>query len=322
MPGAATRGEQDMTKRVDVAAGVILREDGRFLLGQRAPNTFYPGYWEFPGGKVEAFETPAQALVRELDEELGIEVTKLRPWLVREHAYEHAHVRLHFFEVAAWRGEVNDRVHSALAWEAADSPTVGPMLPANGPILKALRLPRCMGITNAGRTGVDASLARLDAALERGLRLIQVREPDLPVDVAHAFAAEVVRRARRRGARVVINSDQVLARATGADGVHLRSAALADLALRPDFEWVGASCHTRAELEHAAALGLDYAVLGAVRATPTHPDRAGLGWDMFADLVRGLPLPVFALGGVGPDDMDTARMAGAHGIAAIRGAWG
>ncbi|MBI1905950.1 MAG: Nudix family hydrolase, partial [Rhodocyclales bacterium] len=229
-----------MKKLVEVAAGVILREDGRFLLGQRAPDTFYPGYWEFPGGKVEALETPSQALVRELDEELGIEVTSLRPWLVREHAYEHAHVRLHFFEVAAWRGEINDRVHSALTWEDADSPTVGPMLPANGPILKALRLPRCMGITHAVSAGVDAGLARLDAALVRGLRLIQVREPDLPAGVAHAFAAEVVRRAHRRGARVVINSDQALARATGADGVHLRSAGLADLALRPDFEWVGA----------------------------------------------------------------------------------
>lgn len=310
-----------MTKRVEVAAGVILRKDGRFLLGQRAPDTYYPGYWEFPGGKVEARETPSQALVRELDEELGIEVTTLRPWLVREHAYEHAHVRLHFFEVAAWRGEIDDRVHSALSWEDVDAPTVGPMLPANGPILKALRLPRCMGITSAVSTGVDASLARLDAALERGLRLIQVREPDLPGEAARAFAAEVVRRAHRRGAWVVINSDQALATASGADGVHLRSAALAGLAQRPDFEWVGASCHTRAELERAAALGLDYAVLGAVHATPTHPGQRGLGWDTFADLVRGLPLPVLALGGVGPDDMDSARMAGAHGIAAIRGAW-
>ncbi|HTY98335.1 MAG TPA: NUDIX domain-containing protein, partial [Rhodocyclaceae bacterium] len=72
-------------KITDVAAAVILRPDGSFLLGQRAPGTFYPGYWEFPGGKVEAGETPRQALVRELHEELEIEVLEAQPWILREH---------------------------------------------------------------------------------------------------------------------------------------------------------------------------------------------------------------------------------------------
>ena len=74
----------------------------------------------------------------------GIRVSHLRPWLRREHLYEHAHVRLHFFEVAGWEGGLDDRVHSALAWVQPDGPTRAPMLPANGPILKALRLPRTM----------------------------------------------------------------------------------------------------------------------------------------------------------------------------------
>ena len=113
-------------KLVDVSAGVLLRPDGCYLLGQRAQDTVYAGYWEFPGGKVEPGETPAQALCRELDEELGIRVTHLRPWLRREHVYEHAHVRLHFFEIAAWEGELDDRVHSALAWVQPDGPTRAP----------------------------------------------------------------------------------------------------------------------------------------------------------------------------------------------------
>lgn len=308
-------------KQVDVAAGVLLRLDGSYLLGQRAADTVYAGYWEFPGGKVEAGESPAQALCRELDEELGIRVTRLRPWLRREHVYEHAHVRLHFFEVVAWEGELDDKVHSALAWVQPGGPTCEPMLPANGPILKALRLPRLMGITHAGSVGVDAQLAALDAALARGLRLVQLREAALdPAQRAH-FAREAVARVHARNGLLVINGDPELARHVGADGVHLSARALAEVAERPDFEWVGASCHTRAELERCVALGLDYALLGPVQPTATHPGQPALGWPAFAALAEGRPMPVFALGGLEEADMERAREAGAHGIAGIRGIW-
>ena len=310
-----------MTKRVEVAAGVIFRPDGRFLLGQRAPDTFYAGYWEFPGGKVEPGESAADALVRELDEELGIRVHVLRPWITREHLYEHAHVRLHFFEVADWEGELRDHVHSALSWERVEAPAVGPMLPANGPILKALRLPRWMGITHAADIGAARQLELLDAALAGGLRLVQVREPGMAMRDLRAFAAEVVKRARARGASVVLNGHVELAAELGADGVHLSAEQLAALGTRPALEWVGASCHTRAELERAAGLGLDYAVLGAVLPTATHPGQPALGWERFAELVSGLPMPVLALGGLRCADMERARAAGAHGIAAIRASW-
>lgn len=315
-------GEHAAPRCVEVAAGVIRRPDGAFLLGQRAPGSFYPGYWEFPGGKLEARESPADALIRELDEELGIRVIELWPWLVREHHYEHARVRLHFFEVAEWDGAVNDHVHSALSWEHADRPSVGPMLPANGPILKALTLPDFIGITHAWQIGIEAQLAAVEQALSNGLRFIQVREPGLSRADMLKFADEIVRRAHRFDARVVINGSPELASRIGADGVHLNSRALPSIQMRPDFEWVGASCHTRAELEHAAALGLDYVLLGAVEATPTHPGQPGIGWAGFSALASGLPMPVLALGGVSRSDLCAAHRAGAHGVAAIRGAWG
>ncbi len=310
-----------MTEWVEVAAGVIVRADGRFLLGRRADGGVYPGYWEFPGGKVEAGEAPADALIRELEEELGVRAEGIRPWLVREHVYEHARVRLHFFEVPVWRGEINDRVHSALSWERADDLRVGPMLPANAPILKALRLPRFMGITQTASIGVKAQLDSIDSALARGLRLIQIREGDMTCSEREGFARQVLIRARRAGALVVVNGDHDLARRLDADGVHLTSGELALTALRPDFEWVGASCHVREELQRASEIGVDYALLGAVKSTPTHPDQATLGWAAFSDLRRDVPVPVFALGGLRMEDMERARRSGAHGIAAIRGAW-
>jgi len=308
-------------KLTQVAAAVILAPDGSFLLGQRAPKAIYAGYWEFPGGKVEAGETPYQALVRELDEELGITVLRATPWVVREHVYEHAHVRLNFFRVVEWEGELRDHVHSALSWQRSGSLTVAPMLPANAPVLAALALPAGYAITHAWQIGVDEQLLQLRLALEQGLKLVQVREGALPLAERFAFAYAAVDLCHQHGARVLINSDGDLAAETGADGVHLSAAQLMALAARPAFPLVAASCHNAEELAQASRLGLDFTVLGPVQATASHPGAQGLGWAHFAQLAAGQALPVYALGGLGNGDLEAALAAGAHGIAAIRGAW-
>jgi 8-oxo-dGTP diphosphatase len=306
---------------VNVACAVITRPDGSFLLGQRAADTVYAGYWEFPGGKVEPGETPRVALVRELREELGIEVTRAHPWIVREFTYTHAAVRLHLFRVLGWQGKIHDHIHAQLAWQQAQQPSVEPMLPANAPVLRALALPDFYGITHAGEIGVEAQLAALDKALRRGLRLVQIREPALDAAAATAFAREAVSRARRLDARVLVNGDPAVAAALGADGVHLNAQRLLGLAARPDLPLVAASCHDAAELAHAARLGLDFVVLGAVKRTVTHPGVVGIGWTRFAQLIENYPLPVFALGGLSRGDREDAWNAGAHGVAAVRDAW-
>jgi len=305
----------------EVAAAVILRPDGRFLLGQRAAQTFYPGYWEFPGGKIEAGETPRTALIRELHEELGIEAALATPWLVREHVYAHAHVRLHFFRVTAWRGEIRQRVHAALAWQRPGALDVAPLLPANAPVLAALALPDVYGITHAWRIGVAQQRAALASALRRGLRLVQLREAQLPEMEREAFAASALAHCRQYGARLLVNGDAHLARAIGADGLHLPARQLMTLSQRPAFPLVAASCHERRELEHAARLGLDFCVAGPVEATLSHPGVPGIGWERFAAMISGLPMPVYAIGGLARRDLPQAYAAGAQGIAAIRAAW-
>lgn len=311
-----------MSEIVEVAAAVMLRADGsEFLLAQRPEGKVYAGYWEFPGGKVEPGETPRAALVRELHEELGIEVLDATPWIVREHVYEHAHVRLHFFRVAQWRGELRDHVHTALVWQDPQAPTAAPMLPANGPLFAALKLPAFYGITHAWQIGADAQLAALDAALARGLKLVQLREAALPETQRESFVSAAVARCQQLGAQVLVNGDAQLARASGADGVHLPAQQLMRLNQRPPFPLVAASCHERRELEQAARLGLDFAVLGPVKPTATHPGDGGLGWESFALLTAGLPLPVYAIGGMSATDLPDALAASAQGIAAIRAAW-
>lgn len=143
-------------RRIVVVAAVLQQSDGRFLLAQRPVGKTYAGYWEFPGGKVENGETPLAALSRELDEELGIEVVSAYPWIIRDFDYPHADVRLHFFRVRDWRGELQSREAQAFAWQRLDAIEVEPLLPANGPILKALGIPETYGITgllrrNTGR---------------------------------------------------------------------------------------------------------------------------------------------------------------------------
>ena len=311
----------DSRPRVEVVAAVLRHEDGRFLLGQRPAGKVYSGYWEFPGGKIEPGEAAAAALRRELSEELGIEVTRAYPWLTRDYDYAHAAVRLRFFRVLEWSGEPHGRENQRFAWQFPGAISVDPLLPANAPILRALRLPPVYGITNAAELGEREFLAHLEDALGGGLKLVQVREKEMAGEALARFAARVVKLAQAAGARVLINTDAELARRVGADGVHLTASQLARADRRPGLDLVGASCHDAEELARAGELGADFAVLGPVRPTPSHPGAAGIGWDAFAALLRDNPLPVYALGGLSLQDLDMAYGCGAHGISMMRGAW-
>ena len=197
---------------------------------------------------------------------------------------------------------------------------MAPILPANGPILRALELPPLYALTNAAETGIAAELARLENALAQGLRLIQIRDKTLPPEQRLQLAQAVMARAGRyAGTRVLVNDDEALARAVGAHGLHLSSHRLAQATERPSFDWVAASCHDADDLARAAALNLDFALLSPVLPTASHPESEGIGWDAFARLIERAPLPVFALGGMRPETLATARDYGAHGIALMRG---
>jgi 8-oxo-dGTP diphosphatase len=311
-----------MAAPVEVAVAVLIREDGRVLLAKRPVGKVYAGWWEFPGGKVEQGEAAAHALARELAEELGIAgVDRAYPWITREFTYPHASVRLKFFRVLAWGGEPRALEHEGLSWERPESVGVAPMLPANSPVLRALMLPHMYAITQAGEIGEEAFLAALRRRFDAGLRLVQVREPAFsPVQRAR-FAEKVVALARPAGARVLINSDVDLAGAVGADGVHLTARQVAAARERPGMPLVGASAHNIGEIRAAERIGADFAVIGPVRSTPSHPDSVPLGWDGFRRTARGAAIPLFALGGVSAADIENAWSCGGHGVAMIRAAW-
>ncbi len=319
-------------KVVEVAAAVLQRPDGSFLLAQRPADKIWAGYWEFPGGKIEPGETAHHALVRELREELGIIAQTAYPWLTRVFTYPHATVRLNFFRVTAWSGELHPHEGQEFAWQPPLSPvrsreggsgriSVSPILPANAPILRALELPTLYAISNIAELGVEQFLARLQAGLAEGLRLIQLREKNLAHDELRDLALHVVALAHARGAKVLLNADVALAQEVGADGVQLTSTQLAELRERPAIDWCAASCHSTEELRRAEALGCDFALLSPVLPTQSHPGGQHLGWDAFAAITAGSSIPVYALGGLTHSDMQTAWQHGAHGIALLRQAW-
>jgi 8-oxo-dGTP diphosphatase len=240
---------------------------------------------------------------------------------VQEFVYPHAHVELHFFRVFEWDGELASRDGQAFEWQTPGRYTVSPLLPANTRILAALDLPVVYGITCAEDSDESTFLTRAYRALEGGLRLVQVRDKTWPLARRLALARSLVAHARRFGARVLWNGTADEAREASCDGVHWTSATLNGATARPRDMLVAASCHTAAEIAHAGALDLDFAVLGPVTATPTHPDAAPLGWGAFARLAQATRTPVFALGGLNASDLRTAIDAGAHGVALRRAAW-
>ena len=160
---------------------------------------------------------------------------------------------------------------------------------------------------------------RFERLLQRAPGMVQLRARSLPVDALAQRAAAAASTCRAAGIPLLLNGPVTLVRTLGLDGLHLDSATLMSLTERPVSRrrWVGASCHNAAELAQAAAIGADFACLSPVRRTGSHPQAEPLGWDGFQVLVEKTALPVFALGGVGPADLERCRAAGGYGVAGI-----
>jgi len=308
---------------IHVAAGAITDAAGRILIAKRPDGAHQGGLWEFPGGKLLPGETPRQGLDRELAEELGIRVTAARPLISVQHDYGDRRVLLDVHLVTAYEGAPEGREGQPLDWLAPAAMDPARFPAADRSIITALRLPSRYLITGADPHETGAFLARLDKALSEGIGLVQLRAHGLD-DGAYATLAETaLALCRRAGARLILNRTAAVAAALDADGLHVPAPLLRRLTERPlpAGRLVGASCHDAEELARAAALGLDYAFLSPVAATASHPDARPLGWGGFAKLVTPATLPVYALGGLGVEDLRTAFEHGAQGIAGISGFW-
>lgn len=305
---------------IDVACGVLIDADGRLLIAQRPAGKIAAGKWEFPGGKIEPGETALEALARELHEELGITVRKARPLLRFRHDYSDRQVLLDTWLVDGWDGAPQSREQQAFAWLPADALADLDLLPTVAPIVRALRLPPQYVFTRP-----DATLPELLAGLTNlpPGALLRLRLPALTEGDYTALAKALLPAAQAAGLKLILDRDPAMVVALGADGWHATSAALARCGARPIAadRWFGASVHTADELRAAQLCGADFAVLGPVFETATHPGAPGIGWDGFAACRGVVGLPVYALGGLVPGDWFEASRHGAQGIAAISAWW-
>lgn len=318
---AADAGDSDI---LDIAVGVLVAADGRLLIAQRRPGAPGAGYWEFPGGKRETGESMEDALQRELTEEIGVHDCVAEPVIRFAHALGPRPVRLHVWRIRHWSGDASGREGQRMRWVERGALADIDLLPATGAILQALYLPRRYLITPAvAPRGATRWKASFEAALNDGVRLIRLRDHDLDDAAYQTLAAWAVTRTRSAGARLLLDRQPAMLDVVGADGLHWPAERVKDRGrdgIASD-QLLVASAHDGQALADACQAGADFAVLSAVRPTPGHPQTRPLGWQRWADERADHGLPVYALGGLGGSDIDTARAHNGQGVAAIRGFW-
>lgn len=302
-------------RALHVAVGVVRDGDGRILLTQRAKHVHQGGLWEFPGGKLDAGESVLQALQRELQEEVGIDVLDAQPLIKINHQYPDLSVLLDVWQVNRFSGLASALEGQAMQWVSPQQLSEFDFPAANLPIITASRLPDRYAILEGHTT--QQVLDRLDKIIQNQVSLLQLRIKSLPHAEIEAVYRAVWAKCQQHSIRLLINSDLPLSHAK-ADGIHLSSRALLARQTRPmAYEWVAASCHNLPELKHAENIGVDFVVLAPILPTSTHPDATSLGWENMTALIEQVNLPVFALGGLNLQDVNQILHAGGQGIAGI-----
>jgi 8-oxo-dGTP diphosphatase len=298
-----------------VAVGVITDNLGNILLTQRAKHVHQGGLWEFPGGKLELGESVEQALLRELQEEVGILVELAAPLIKVRHDYGDRCVLLDVWRVSRFSGQATACEGQSMCWLSADRLGELSFPAANFPIVKAAQLPDFYAIVE-GQT-VEEVLRNCRCILQRGIKLLQLRIKSLSVAEVEFVVPRILSICQQQQVKLLINSDLAFATKLG-DGIHFTSRALLACQTRPkNYTWVAASCHNLAELKHAEQLGIDFAVLAPVQSTTTHPGQQPLGWDQVSDWIDQVNLPVYVMGGLSMGDLHRSFVAGAQGVAGI-----
>jgi len=301
-----------------IVIAIIRDKNNQILIAQRAANQHQGGKWEFSGGKVELGESAPHALVRELNEELGIQIESAIPLIQIQHHYTTRAVLLDVYEVTKWQGEACGKEGQPIRWVKLKDLNNYSFPSANQPILHALMLPdRCL-ITPAIDDEAEFQQG-IRNCLNKGIKLIQFRAKTLSNEVYIKRALWLITQCKKANILLVLNSPPTQLKST--TGLHLTSSQLLALKHRPNTILLSAACHNQAELLKAQQLKVDFIFLSPIKATLSHPEANAKGWQWFQQGIKNINIPTYALGGLGLDDIETARQKGGQGIAAISQLW-
>lgn len=300
-------------------AGVLINSHNEVLISNRRQNTHLAGLWEFPGGKLEPGESRLQGLSRELHEELGIKVAQAVALIRVRHRYPERNVLLDVWEITEYHNIAIGREGQPLQWVLPEQLHKYSLPPADEPIRKALLLPNYYVILDADHRSPKQLHEQIEINVRQNCSLFLLRSKMLSNRQYTNLAKNLIRFSRQLNVRLLLNSTAEDVVELGAAGLHLSSRAASCLNHCPverDFI-LGVSCHHSNELALAQELDADFALLSPVKQTQSHPLATPMGWSQFSDLVDQINIPVYALGGLGFGDLDTARRYGAQGIAGI-----
>ncbi len=317
-----------MSDIVHVAVAVIVNQRDEVCISLRHNDAHQGGLWEFPGGKVEPDETAGQALVREIREELDLEIQNSRPLITVNHQYHDKSVKLQVFKILSYSGEAKGAEGQDVKWVHVSQLSRYPFPEANLPIINAIQLPDKYLITGKF-SSVDDFKNKLNNALGRGIKLVQLRLKEGSVDnpddlkLLVEYTAESC---KRSAAKLMLNLHDTYRESLDLDaieyaGFHADSKMLNSMTQAVAGQLFSASCHNSEELKQAMRFNADFVVLSPVQKTSSHPDMDAMGWQKFSELIENVPLPVFALGGVSEKDIERAWQQGAQGISAISALW-
>lgn len=308
---------------VHVAVAVIVNQHHEVLIALRPEHLHQGGLWEFPGGKVENQETVFEALVRESKEELAIQIEQAEPFLKIQHDYSDKSVLLDVWKVLVFSGLPGGMEGQAIRWHPINKLNPSDFPEANMSIIRALQLPDHYMITGKFENDEDFR-DKMIASVSAGQKIVQLRCKTVRSDAEYIALAKTAKSiCHQFNCVLLLNTSVNIFHKIDADGLHLNSQALFEYNQRPvgTDKILSVSCHSEAEMLQAEQLGADIILLSPVKETSSHPGVPGIGWDKFHDMVDNIKSPVYALGGMGKDDLLHAKQAGAQGVAAISAFW-
>jgi 8-oxo-dGTP diphosphatase len=308
---------------IHVVAAVIHNQADQILIAQRAADKHQGSKWEFPGGKVEQGETALSALQRELHEELGIQIdtTQAQPLIKIQHHYPDQSIILQIWTINDFSGKAYGREGQPVKWVDVNQLDDYRFPEANIPIIMAARLPDVCLITPEPRHEPNF-LDKLETALKSGIRLVQFRAKESSNADYMDLARHSIALVHHYNGKILLNSPPLWLK--DADGMHLSSSILNNTPFRPSMQpnkLLTVACHNQDELDKALYIQADAVFISAVKATASHPMANPITWQGFQQLTDQLNLPAYALGGLGLEDIDTAKSYGGQGIAAISAVW-